>query len=90
MICNKCGGSKFATSDSRPRLRANGVDFDLKNVIYRRKNCVDCGHVTTTYEIQQEDLVAVISDATKQRVKQLAAVAFDFLDRQEALDDKTN
>ena len=47
MICEKCGGSNLYTIDSRPGRNGIGTR--------RRKECADCGHRITTYEVTQKE-----------------------------------
>ena len=49
MTCPKCESIQHKCINSRPH--------DRKNAIMRRRECLDCGHRWTTYEIMQEEAV---------------------------------
>ena len=44
--CEQCGNDNFMTINSRKK------DF---GIIYRRKRCMTCGNLITTYEVHEED-----------------------------------
>ena len=54
--CNKCLG-ELRIVDTRVHLETG--------IVKRKRKCVDCGNIFTTYEIRQEDLEDVLKIASK-------------------------
>lgn len=51
MKCPKCGGKRFKTIDSR-NTDWKGTEESIR----RRRECLDCGHRFTTYELRADQL----------------------------------
>ena len=48
--CEQCGNDNFMTINSRKK------DF---GIIYRRKRCMTCGNLITTYEVHERDFEVI-------------------------------
>ena len=65
---NNCQHKKSACTDSRLTTARPFKDFKgfigvVPECIRRRRKCVDCGEMFTTYEIRKEDLDLLVNQA---------------------------
>lgn len=64
MTCEKCGGNNLYVVDSRPGWSRIGSR--------RRRECADCGHRVTTYEVTQKEYDLILkSKKMLMKVKQM-------------------
>ena len=80
MKCEKCGGESLYIIDSRPGRNEIGTK--------RRRECADCGHRITTYEITQLEYRKMLeADSVLRKIHSKLDI---FLDKEQAKEDEEN
>ena len=76
MTCEKCGGSNLYVVDSRPGYTRIGSR--------RRRECADCGHRITTYEVTQKEYDLILK--SKRILMKVEETLKDYLGEEEMED----
>lgn len=61
MMCPKCDSLNLRAVDVRPR--------NVGNVNYRRRECLDCGHRFSTFELPEGEINAIAGKIFAARLK---------------------